>query len=83
VVSGTYYVTAPQGSGVIRFEDPRLPMLMAAPPKKQKARLQNRTFVDVVPKAGMLLLWESWLRHGIEPNRAKGRRISVSFNYRA
>ena len=81
VLSGTYYVTVPPRSGAIRFEDPRLPMLMAAPPKKQKARLENRTFVDVAPKAGMLLLWESWLRHGVEPNQ--GQRISVSFNYRA
>jgi hypothetical protein len=31
----------------------------------------------------MLLLWESWLRHGVDTNRASGRRISVSFNYRA
>ena len=83
VVSGTYYVTAPAGSGAIRFEDPRLPMLMAAPAKKKNARLENRTFVDVTPKAGLLLLWESWLRHGVEPNKAKGQRISVSFNYRA
>jgi len=83
VVSGTYYVTVPEGSGAIRFEYPRLPMLMAAAPKKQKARLENRTFVDVAPKAGMQLLWESWLRHGVEPNKAKGQRISVSFNYGA
>jgi uncharacterized protein (TIGR02466 family) len=82
VVSGTYYVTVPPGSGAIRFEDPRLPMLMAAPPKKPKAKLENRNFVDVTPKPGMLLLWESWLRHGVEPNRARGQRISVSFNYR-
>jgi uncharacterized protein (TIGR02466 family) len=81
VISGTYYVTVPPGSGAIRFEDPRLPMLMAAPPKKKSARLENRSFVDVTPKAGMLLLWESWLRHGVEPNKAKGQRISVSFNY--
>jgi uncharacterized protein (TIGR02466 family) len=71
------------GAAAIRFEDPRLPMLMAAPLKKQNAKLENRTFVDVAPKPGLLLLWESWLRHGVEPNRARGRRISVSFNYRA
>jgi uncharacterized protein (TIGR02466 family) len=81
VISGTYYVTAPPKSGAIRFEDPRLPMLMAAPPKKFKTRLENRTFVEVAPKPGMLLLWESWLRHGVEPNRASRPRISVSFNY--
>jgi len=82
VISGTYYVAIPPGSGTIRFEDPRLPQMMAAPPRRQKAKLQNRLFVDVAPKPGMLLLWESWLRHGVETNRANGRRISVSFNYR-
>jgi hypothetical protein len=29
----------------------------------------------------MLLLWESFLRHGVEANGAKEPRISVSFNY--
>jgi uncharacterized protein (TIGR02466 family) len=81
VVSGTYYVTVPPGSGAIRFEDPRLAMLMAAPPKKKNAKAENRTFVDVPPKAGMLLLWESWLRHGVENNASESPRISVSFNY--
>ena len=81
VISGTYYVTVPPGSGAIRFEDPRLPMMMAAPPRKKNARPENRSFVDIAPKAGTLLLWESWLRHGVEANGAKGQRISVSFNY--
>jgi uncharacterized protein (TIGR02466 family) len=80
-ISGTYYVTAPPGSGAIRFEDPRLPMMMAAPPRKKTARPENRSFVDVTPKPGRLLLWESWLRHGVEPNGARAARISVSFNY--
>lgn len=81
-VSGTYYVTVPPKAGAIRFEDPRLAMMMAAPPRKKNARPENRSFFAVDPKPGMLLLWESWLRHGVEPNRARGRRISVSFNYR-
>jgi uncharacterized protein (TIGR02466 family) len=83
VISGTYYVAVPPKSGAIRFEDPRLPMLMAAPPKKNNARPENRSFVDVEPKPGLLLLWESWLRHGVEPNQARTPRISVSFNYRS
>jgi uncharacterized protein (TIGR02466 family) len=82
VISGTYYVTVPEGSGVLRFEDPRLGLMMAAPPRRKRARLENRSFVDVAPKAGQVLLWESWLRHGVEANKAKSPRISVSFNYR-
>jgi len=81
VVSGTYYVTVPDKTGAIRFEDPRLPMLMAAPPRKANAKPANRPFVSVMPKPGMLLLWESWLRHGVEPNQARRPRISISFNY--
>jgi uncharacterized protein (TIGR02466 family) len=81
-ISGTYYVAVPPNSGAIRFEDPRLAMMMAAPPKKSNARVENRSFVDVEPKPGMLLLWESWLRHGVQANGARGKRISVSFNYR-
>jgi uncharacterized protein (TIGR02466 family) len=81
VVSGTYYVSVPDHAGAIRFEDPRLAMLMAAPPRKEKARLENRSFVSVPPRPGLLLLWESWLRHSVEPNRARRPRISISFNY--
>jgi len=80
-ISGTYYVTVPPKSGAIRFEDPRLGLMMAAPLRKKAARPENRTFVDIAPKPGQLLLWESWLRHGVEPNQARGQRISVSFNY--
>jgi uncharacterized protein (TIGR02466 family) len=83
VISGTYYVSAARNSGAIRFEDPRLAMMMAAPLRKQMARPENRLFVDVEPKAGMLLLWESWLRHGVRANGARGERVSVSFNYSA
>jgi uncharacterized protein (TIGR02466 family) len=80
-ISGTYYVALPKGSSSIRFEDPRLAMMMAAPPKRESARRANQTFVTVVPKPGTLLLWESFLRHEVPQNAAKGARISVSFNY--
>jgi uncharacterized protein (TIGR02466 family) len=81
-ISGTYYVAVPPRSGLLRFEDPRLGLMMAAPPRKAKARPENRLFVDVEPKPGLLLVWESWLRHGVETNGARGKRVSVSFNYR-
>ena len=82
-VSGTYYVSVPDGAGAIRFEDPRLPLMMAAPPRKRKAREENRLFATVAPRAGTLLLWESWLRHEVPLNGAEEERISVSFNYAA
>jgi uncharacterized protein (TIGR02466 family) len=81
VISGTYYVAIPDGAGAIRFEDPRHAMMMAAPPRRTRARLENRTFVDIKPKPGMVVLWESWLRHEVLRNDSDAPRISVSFNY--
>ena len=73
-ISGTLYVEAPAGSGAIRFEDPRLPLMMAAPPRED-------SFVTVAPRAGLLLLWESWLRHEVLAGKGRGERLSISFNF--
>ena len=81
VISGTFYVVTPDGASSLKFEDPRLAMMMAAPMRKEKARLENKPFVFVAPKAGDILMWESWLRHEVTPNEASSPRISVSFNY--
>ena len=81
VLSGTYYVSVPDGASSIRFEDPRLAMMMAAPPKKKSARQDNQPFATIAPKAGALLLWESWLRHEVLANQADAPRLSVSFNF--
>jgi len=81
VISGTYYVAVPEGAGPIVFEDPRLAMMMAAPPLKKTAPRESGRQVSETPKSGSLLLWESWLRHEVPLNRAEGNRISVSFNY--
>src|SRR4051812_8862300 len=37
VVSGTYYVAVPPGAGALKLEDPRLGLMMAAPPRKARA----------------------------------------------
>ena len=83
IVSGTYYVRVPDGASAIRYEDPRLAMMMAAPPRRPNARRAKRSFVSAEPKAGTLLLWESWLRHEVPVNAGKTERISISFNYAA
>ncbi len=80
VISGTVYVDVPKGSSAIRFEDPRLPMMMAAPPRTSRAAAHNRHFVYEQPAPGTVLLWESWLRHEVPVNMAAEDRISISFN---
>lgn len=82
VVSGTLYLVVPPGAGGLKLEDPRLPMLMAAPQRRADAPEPLRTFVEIAPTPGAVLLWESWLRHEVPPGTAKTERISISFNYR-
>jgi uncharacterized protein (TIGR02466 family) len=81
VISGTTYVAMPDGASAIKFEDPRLSRMMAAPPRKKDAREELRQFIYIAPKVGDVLLWESWLRHEVPMNMAEDERISVSFNY--
>ena len=81
VLSGTVYVATPPGAAGLRLEDPRLSMMMAAPPRAADAPEELRSFVILTPQAGTVFLWESWLRHEVPANRSKTPRISISFNY--
>ena len=81
IISGTFYVEVPAGSGAIRFEDPRLPLMMAAPARATDAPEELRPFITIEPRPGLLLLWESWLRHEVSAGTGRGERLSVSFNF--
>jgi uncharacterized protein (TIGR02466 family) len=81
VISGTTYVAVPEGASAIKYEDPRSAMMMAAPTRTKDARRELRSFIYEQPKAGDVLLWESWLRHEVPMNMSEENRISVSFNY--
>ena len=81
VLSGTFYVDVPKQASSLKLEDPRLPLMMAAPARLEDAPEAERAFIYVTPRAGDLLLWESFVRHEVPPSAAKQVRISISFNY--
>jgi uncharacterized protein (TIGR02466 family) len=81
VLSGTYYVDVPNNASALKLEDPRHPLMMAAPPRTEDAPEDERTFVYIAPKVGEVLMWESFVRHEVPMNQAKKSRVSVSFNY--
>ncbi len=82
VISGTTYVSMPEGASALKLEDPRLPMMMAAPTRRKSCREELKAFVYEAPGVGDVLLWESWLRHEVPMNMSDDERISVSFNYK-
>jgi uncharacterized protein (TIGR02466 family) len=73
VVSGTYYVNVPSGASPLRIEDPRANLFMSCPARPIQ--------IDFSPKAGEIILFESWMRHEVPPHSAESSRMSVSFNY--
>ncbi|MGH6962914.1 MAG: TIGR02466 family protein [Phenylobacterium sp.] len=81
VISGTAYVSTPKGASALKLEDPRLPLMMAAPPRLADAPEAARAFVYLAPEPGTVFMWESWLRHEVPANQARTDRISISFNY--
>ena len=80
-ISGTYYAVTPRGSPGLKFEDPRLDRFMAAPPRLPGAQRENQMHATYPAEAGNVILFESWLRHEVVPNRSDEERISISFNF--
>jgi uncharacterized protein (TIGR02466 family) len=80
-ISGTYYLEVPKDAGRLKFEDPRLGLHMAAPPRRADAPVQVQPFVSLPARAGDLVLFESWLRHEVPAADFEGERVSISFNY--
>ncbi len=81
VISGTYYLKTPRGSGALKFEDPRMSQLMNSPTKQDGCHERNQSFAKYAAKTGQVVLFESWLRHEVSVNLSTEDRVSVSFNY--
>ena len=80
--SGVYYIKAPKNSGNIVFNEPKPGAHMVMPrrkPGKPPSHLWKEVHVD--PLEGRIIMFPSWLWHGVEPNESDDIRISVSFNF--
>jgi len=79
--SGAYYVAAESTSGNIYFEDPRAVSLMTMPRRTTEQPVNERRIIDSLPQAGRLIMFPSWVNHGVRENLSNKNRISVSFNF--
>ncbi|MFI3184346.1 MAG: 2OG-Fe(II) oxygenase family protein [Methylococcaceae bacterium] len=80
--SGCYYVSVPEGdkelSGSIEFFDTRTNVRTLT---VEGAACFASKFV-MKPKAGMLLMFPSYLRHWVYPNESEQERVTIAFNAR-
>lgn len=80
-LSGVYYVNVTEESGDIFFQDPRPVATMSSCPVTEFTPWTIRQ-VTYRPRPGGMLIFPSWLYHGVEPNLTETPRVSMSFNFR-
>lgn len=88
LLSGALYVAVPAGmkGGAIVFQDPRLNLNAHETEAMHHAEVKppwQNTSISVVPAAGEILIFPSWLTHWVEPFECadpEAVRIVVSFN---
>jgi uncharacterized protein (TIGR02466 family) len=78
VMTGVYYMKAPENCAKIQFHS-HLADVMIRPPVRRDNDI-NRMVASYQPRQGDLIIFESNLRHSVPVNEVPGERISISFN---
>jgi uncharacterized protein (TIGR02466 family) len=83
--SGVYYVAVPPPEGdrvgAIVFRNPTAHSILASTISAPAAlKRQFRHQLEILPRAGLLLIFPSWLEHFVDPHDSDQERISVAFD---
>ena len=78
IISGIYYVSAPEGCGELVMHSPYAENMLTAPISEPNPL--NAVSARFYPKTGQMILFKSNLRHSVMVNKNKKKRISIAFN---
>lgn len=79
-LSGVFYVKIPKKSGNLVFvSDTEIENYITNENFLEYNPYNSSTY-GIVPEENVLYLFPSWLKHYVEPNLSKEKRISISFN---
>jgi uncharacterized protein (TIGR02466 family) len=77
LLSGSFYLQVPAGSGPLSFRDPRAGVIHGS----LKGSVPNgHADVQLAPSPGLLVIFPCWLEHYVEPHESDQPRICVAFN---
>jgi uncharacterized protein (TIGR02466 family) len=79
-ISAIYYISAPEGSGSLVFEDPKQPDMMPLKNIKERNAL-SQMVSEFKPQTGKLIIFRSYMRHLVSTGNNIEPRISVAFNF--
>lgn len=78
VISGIYYPKAPNNCGELLIHSPYGDVMLDPPMTKRNQF--NNVVKTIKPRPGMMVLFRSFVRHSVKPNKSNERRVSVAFN---
>lgn len=76
-LSGSFYLSVPNGGGAICFHDPRPATLYTQPLGKG---VNHWGKICITPKTGSFIIFPSWLEHSVEPNQSDDKRHVIAVN---
>jgi uncharacterized protein (TIGR02466 family) len=77
LLSGSFYLKVPSGSGKFVFRDPRPGVIHGY----VKGAVPNGySDIHLAPEAGLLVLFPCWMEHFVEPHNSDEPRITIAFN---
>lgn len=77
LLSGSFYLQVPSGSGKFAFRDPRPGVIHGY----VKGAVPNGySDIKLTPDAGLLVLFPCWMEHFVEPHDNDEPRICIAFN---
>lgn len=80
LLSGSFYLKVPPGSGDLVFRDPRPGIIHGA----MKGSFANaHADINLRPSAGLVVLFPCWMEHFVEPHESDEPRICIAFNANA
>lgn len=81
VISGFYFLTAPEGGSVIELHDPRAGKVQASLPIKEQNQVRAaNNMLHVTPEPGMAVFTNSWLPHSFTRNSSNDPVKFIHFN---
>ncbi|TAN08582.1 MAG: hypothetical protein EPN36_00020 [Rhodanobacteraceae bacterium] len=77
LLSGSFYLSVPPGSGKFVFRDPRPGVIHGC----IKGSVPNGCVdIHLTPETGLLVLFPCWMEHYVEPHASDAPRIVIAFN---
>lgn len=80
VLSGVFYLKAPEGAGNLHIMNMGMNQMWPGHNQADKPSSATAAHYTIKPRAGDMYLWPSYLYHSVDSNTKDVERISISFN---